>query len=192
MTPKTTEIESVLKRVRNMLKSGRALRSEDGATLVEMAVSLSVLLGVIFLVIQICFVLYADNAVAEAAREATRYAAVRGSNSCNILSSFPNCNLGPTSAGNPLQTAVQGFGYPISGGMTVTPTWWSPSVDANGSTSWTTACTTAQDSNQNYCNQPGNQVNVVVSYSVSLPIPFVSRGFALFNLHSTSQMEILE
>jgi TadE-like protein len=193
MREKTTEIEGVLNRVQNILKDGRALRSEDGATLVEMAVSLSVLLGTIFLVIQICFALYAYNAVAEAAREATRYAAVRGSNSCNVLSTFPNCNLGPTTTGNPLQTAVQGFGYPISSGMTVTPTWWGPpSVDGNGSTSWPTQCTTLQDSNLNYCNQPGNQVNVVVSYSVSLPIPFVSQGLALFNLHSSSQMQILE
>jgi hypothetical protein len=65
-------------------------------------------------------------------------------------------------------------------------------VDANGNTSWPNQCTTLQDSNLNYCNQAGNQVNVVVSYAVSLPIPFVLRGPALFSVHSTSQMEIVE
>jgi Flp pilus assembly protein TadG len=193
MTLMGTGIAGLLVRLRRMVKSCRALREEDGATMVEMAVSLTVLVGAIFLVIQMCFVLYAYNAVSEAAREATRYAAVRGSNSCSVLSTFPNCNLGPTTTGNPLQTVVQGFGYPISGGMTVTATWWGPpSVDTNGSTSWPTQCTTLQDTNNNYCNQAGNQVNVVVSYTVSLPIPFVSNGPALFNVHSTSQTEILE
>lgn len=192
MTQRTMGKMGVLDRLK-ILKNCRALRREDGATMVEMAISLTVLLGAVFLIIQICFVLYAYNAVSEAAREASRYAAVRGSNSCNVLSSFPNCNLGPTTAGNPLQTVVQGMGYPMSNGMTVTASWWGPpSVDNNGSTSWPTQCTTLQDGNLNYCNQAGNQVNVAVSYSMSLPIPFVSHGLALFTLNSTSQMEILE
>ena len=192
MTQKSTGSWATLDRLKQMWKNGRGLQRDDGATMVEMAISLSVLIGVLFLIIQVCFVLYAYNAVSEAARDASRYAAVRGSNSCNILSSFPICNLGPTTPGNPLQTVVQGLGYPTSNGMTVTATWWAASVNSSGSTLWTTPCATLQDSNQNYCNQAGNQVNVVVSYSVSLPIPFVTRGPALFNVHSTSQMEILE
>jgi Flp pilus assembly protein TadG len=168
------------------------LGSEDGATMVEMAISLTVLIGTLFMIIQICFILYSYNAVTEAAREATRYAAVRGSNSCNLLNTFPNCNLGPTTAGNPLQTVVQGLGYPISNGMTVTANWYAASVNGSGSTIWTTACTTLQDANQNYCNQPGNQVQVTVNYSIAVPVPFVTNGARLFNIQSTSQMEILD
>lgn len=193
MRQKGTGIVGMLEPLKLVLTRGRGLRREDGATMVEMAISLMVLIGAIFLIIQMCFVLYCYNAVSEAAREASRYAAVRGSNSCAILSTFPNCNLGPTTGGNPLQTVVQGLGYPISNGMTVTATWWGPpSLDSTGSTTWPNQCTTLQDTNNNYCNQAGNQVNVVVSYSVTLPIPFVSNGPALFNMHSTSQMEILE
>jgi Flp pilus assembly protein TadG len=168
------------------------LGSEEGATMVEMAISLTVLIGTVFMIIQICFILYSYNAVNEAAREATRYAAVRGSNSCALLSTFPNCNLGPTTAGNPLQTVVQGLGYPISNGMTVTANWYAASVNGSGSTIWTTACTTLQDANQNYCNQPGNQVQVTVNYSIAVPVPFVTNGARLFNIQSTSQMEILD
>lgn len=166
------------------------LRREEGATLVETALSITLLIIVFFTIIQGCFVLYAYNAVAEAAREASRYAAVRGSTSCQVLSTFPNCNLGPTSAGNPLQTYVQGLGFPLSNSMTVSASWASPSVDNKGSTTWPTACTTLQDANLNYCNQQGNQVTVVVN--VSVPVFFVTSSITTFNPSSTSSMVIVE
>jgi Flp pilus assembly protein TadG len=191
MTQGTSRGAKLLERLKNCVKSG--LLREDGATLMEMAVSLVVLITALFCIIQVCFALYAYNAVTEAAREATRYAAVRGSQSCGILSTFPNCNLGPTTTGNPIQTYIQGLGYPISNGMTVSATWWAASVNsATGSTVWTTACTTLVDSNNNACNQSGNQVKVVVSYSLSMPIPFVTSSATVMNVHSTSQMVIFE
>jgi hypothetical protein len=54
---------------------------EDGATLVEAAVSLVLPLAVFVAILQICLALYVSHFVADAAREASRYAIVRGSTS---------------------------------------------------------------------------------------------------------------
>lgn len=162
---------------------------EDGATLVEMALTSLVLVAMIFGIIEMCTCMYAYNYVAEASREATRYAMIRGSNSCTISSTFPNCNLGPTNGGSTaVQSFVQGLGYPYSGGLSATAAWFSPS-GAPGNT-WTTACTTATDANGNPCNQPGNAVQVTVTYSFPISVPLV--GVQSINLSSTSQMMISE
>jgi Flp pilus assembly protein TadG len=60
---------------------GIALRREEGATLVEAAVGLVVLLALFIAILQICLALYASHFVADAAREGSRYAIVRGSTS---------------------------------------------------------------------------------------------------------------
>jgi Flp pilus assembly protein TadG len=52
---------------------------ETGSSLVEFALSSTVLLMAIFGVLDCSCALYADHYVANAAREATRYAMVRGS-----------------------------------------------------------------------------------------------------------------
>lgn len=165
-----------------------ALRSQCGASLVEMALSIMLILVVLFGIIQVCFALYAYNCVSDAAREATRYAIVRGSFSCLISPTFPNCNIGPTTAGNPIQTYVRNLGFPMANSMNATATWWAASVDSNGHTTWTTPCTTKLDGNNNSCNQPGNQVRVVVTYAFPLDVPFWQNS--TLNLHSTSQMMI--
>lgn len=160
----------------------RLLRQEEGATLVEMTVSLAVLLAMIFGVIEISMALYAYNFVSEAAREATRYAVVRGTGSCTVLSTFPDCNLNPTTSGNPLQTYVRGLGYPYASSMNVTAAWFSPS-GAPGNT-WTTSCAGAT------CNVPGNAVQVTVTYAFPISIPFWKN--TNINVSSTSQMVISE
>jgi Flp pilus assembly protein TadG len=158
------------------------IRNDQGATLVEMALSLSVLLAMLFGIIELSMALFAYNFASEAAREATRYAAVRGAPSCTVLATFPNCNLNPTTTGNPLQTYVQRLGYPFAQNMTVTANWYSPS-GSPGNT-WTTACTAAT------CNAVGNAVQVTVSYVYPLSIPFWQS--TTINISSTSQMVISE
>jgi len=73
----------------------------------------------------ICFALYSYNFVAEAARDASRYAMVRGS-SCT---GFSDCSI--TSA--QLQTYVQNLSYPgiYPGNLTATASW-SPSNAPGG------------------------------------------------------------
>ncbi|HLY42544.1 MAG TPA: TadE family protein [Terracidiphilus sp.] len=172
------------------ITAGRNARllAEEANTVVEMAITTLVLFSLIFGIIEMCMCLYAYNFTAEAARQATRYAIVRGSLSCQVNASFKDCNLGPATAGNPLQTYVQGLGFPYASQMTVTPTWWSPS-GSPGNT-WTTACTTATDANGNACNQPGNAVKVVVTYAFPLAIPLV--GVHSITLSSTSEMMVSE
>jgi Flp pilus assembly protein TadG len=158
-----------------MQAPGNGQRREEGSALVETALSITVLLTVMIGIMQLCLVMYASVFVDEAAREATRYASVRGDNSCTDLSTFPNCNLGPTTAGNPLQTYVQGLGYPLpnKSNLTVTPTWWAVTQDASGYSYWTTACTGATSSTNNEpCNEAGNMVKVLVQYQIPLNIPF--------------------
>jgi hypothetical protein len=167
-----------------------ATASESGATLVEMAICSAVLMTAIFGIIQFSIALYVYNFVAEAAREATRYAVVRGANSCLYSSTFPNCNLNPTTSGDPVGNYVRGLGFPFSSGLSAAVTWWAPSQDASGVTSWTTPCTGAVDSIGNPCNTVGYAVRVVVTYSYPLSIPFVPSN--TLNIHGTSQMLINE
>lgn len=173
-------------RIRDDAERGdRGILGAEGATLVEMALSASVLFVMLFGIIEVCMGLYSYNLVSEAARQATRYAAVRGTNSCTYATkTFPNCNLNPTSAGNPIQTYVQGLGFPYSSQMNATATWWTAVQDASGSTTWPTQCTAAS------CNAIGNAVKVQVTYSFPLPIPFWNN--ATLNIKSTSELMISE
>ncbi|HZL52763.1 MAG TPA: TadE/TadG family type IV pilus assembly protein [Terracidiphilus sp.] len=148
--------------------------SEEGAAVVEMALSSMVLLSMLLGIIQMSLALYTYHFISEAAREGARYAIVRGS----ACTSVTNCNA--TSA--QIQTYVQGLAFPgISSTqyMTVTTTWLSASTTLP--TSWT-SCGATQ------CNDPGNAVQVKVSYAFPLMLPFVSKSTLTMN--STSQMAI--
>jgi Flp pilus assembly protein TadG len=173
------------------------VRHEEGAAVVEMAIALTVLMALMFGIIQMCLMFYCMNFAAEAAREATRYASVRGQNSCSTTSSsFTDCNLGPTTTGNPIQTYVQGLGLPFASGMTASATWWSPT--ATSAPTWTLACTTLSDGTAsplgagtgNQCNYPGHAVQVTVSYPFPIQIPFVPAS--TLTVTSTSMMVINE
>ena len=156
------------------LNRERDISSECGASIIEFAIASVIYFSLFFGVIQLGMGLYTYNFVSEAAREASRYAVVRGSQSCTVSPTFPNCNLLPTSTGNPLKTYVQSLHYPGSnaGNLTVTATWWEPTT-TNGNKSWTTPCTGATDGSGNACNLAGNMVQVVVTDNYKLAIPFV-------------------
>jgi Flp pilus assembly protein TadG len=151
----------------HLLEAG--LREERGAALVETALSLVVFLTVLIGLFQMTLMLYTYHFISDAAREATRYAIVRGSNCVDL----PDCNATATQ----IQTYVQNLPYPIfnRSNMTVTTTW--PTTG--------NACTPhiAPD-----CNNPGNLVKIVVTYPYSLNIPFWSG--ATLNISSTSEMYI--
>ena len=146
------------------------LKSEHGASLVEFSVSAGVLLGVMFAMIQISQALYAYSATATVARQATRYAIVRGS-SCT---GFPsNCPV----TGAELQTWVQNIQYPGVNGANfiVTPSW--SAFPTGGS------CTPSTS-----CNNPGNLVKVTVQYQFALNLPFLKS--MTMPLQSSSEMII--
>ncbi len=177
----------------------RGMLCEEGTTLVEMAFASAILLSSLFGVIAISLALYVYNYVSDAAREATRYAIVRGPDSCVIASTFPDCNLNPTKitsstdpTKNPLLNYVYNMGYPglDPSKLTATVNYYAASTTAVGSgptgysqTSWsTTACTVAT------CNNRGNAVQVTVTYPFPLSIPFWRS--TIVNISSTSQMVI--
>jgi Flp pilus assembly protein TadG len=148
--------------LRLLARIHRTLRAEAGSSIVEFALASVILFALIFGVMAICFALYSYNVVSEAAREATRYAIVRGS-ACNTLS---NCNI--DSPG--LQTYVQGLGFPL--------------INTNAPSPALTAVASWPNGNKN----PGNPVQVTVTYTFPLGIPFMpSRALTM---SSTSQMII--
>jgi Flp pilus assembly protein TadG len=147
---------------------------EQGSALVELALSCSIVCGMLFGLILMCYALYAYDFVSEAAREGTRWAIVRGSTSCTNTPNLTNCNA----ATSDITNYVEGLGYPgidSTDKMTVTTTYWTPSG---------AACTTGT------CNAPLNFVQVEVTYAFPLNIPFLPSS--TLNIHSTSRMAIAQ
>jgi Flp pilus assembly protein TadG len=137
--------------------------------LVETALSLILLLTIVFGVMQISMALYADHFISDAAREGTRYAIVRGS-ACNA--SITPCPAAATD----IQDYVRTLGFPgiNPNTMTVTTTW--PTTG--------TSCTPSSTP----CNNPGNLVRVTVDYQIPFALPFAQ--VSTLTLTSTSQMVI--
>jgi Flp pilus assembly protein TadG len=123
----------------------------------------------VFGIIQIRLALYSYHSISDAAREATRYAIVRGSSCSGFVSACP-------AQATDIQTYVRGMGFPaiVTSNLTVTTTW--PTTGASCTPSTTP------------CNNPGNLVSVTVSYQLPLTILFVSSS--TLTMHSTSKMVI--
>ena len=140
----------------------------------EFALSLTILLTVVFGIMGTSVALYSYFFVSEAAREGTRYAIVRGD------SLTTDC-AAPTSAtciaqGADIQTYIRNLNFPgiNTSNVAVTTTW----LTSTGG-----ACGTADS-----CKVPGNQVQVSVQYTYPYSIPFVPTQS--LNLTSKSQMVI--
>lgn len=140
----------------------------------EFALTVTILASLIFGIFETALAFYSYNVIAEMSREATRYASVRGSNCTGLKGPDGKSNCAITQA--QLNTFVQKSGFPAidSTNLTTTATW----SKAPGAAS----CSNAS------CNGPGDQVNVKVSYSFPLSIPFVS-GQTL-SMTNTSKMII--
>jgi len=155
----------------------RSLAREDGSALVETSIACTVLLALVIGTMEMCMGLYTYHYTAQVARMATRYAMVRGSSSCTGTPNLSNCNATTTE----ISSYVKGLGFPTitAGNLTVTTTW----CASKGTTPATWASCTATTG-----NDPGNLVNVVVTYPYTLAVPFLSN--VSFNVSSTSQAVI--
>jgi Flp pilus assembly protein TadG len=157
---------------------------DEGGSLVEMALSCLILIPVLFGIVQLSIGLYCFHFAADAAREATRWAIVRGS-TCNTIFGTAYCSPtdtdGSGATGNDIAQYVKGLGYPYSGAVTVTTKWCVAS--AGSSKSWS-SCSLSRN------NDPGNQVQVTVSYAYPLVIPFVPKN--TLNVSSVSSMTIVQ
>jgi Flp pilus assembly protein TadG len=161
----------------------KIVRNEDGSNLVEMGLSMIVFMPFFFAVIQFSYGLYVYNYVGEAAREATRWAAVRGSTCYSDLgSSFCPSN---GSSDTDIQSYVQGMGFPgmNKSSISVATNWYTAS---SGTPRTWSLCSSGIPA----CNKPGNQVQIAVSYPVPLPIPFWKS--LTLTVKSTSQMVIVQ
>lgn len=172
--------------LRRLLRHGRR---EDGGSLVEMALVLAfVYLPMLFGIFEVSYGVFVYNYVCNASRQAARYAAVRGLNSCTIASTFVDCNLNPTGSTNSTPASTSGSqtlqNYIVNarppgidpGKLTVTGTWMTQSFnEASGFSvaSWS-ACSTT-DNTATPCNLPGYAVQVQVTYNFPLNIPFVGQ-----------------
>jgi Flp pilus assembly protein TadG len=159
-------------------------RAEDGATLVEFALSSAILLSGVFGIIMISFALYTYNYIAEAAHEGARYASVRGS----YCVGFSDC--GATS--DQISTAVTSINYPgiDTSNMTVTAHWYNVSTGYtdSGGTAHPAQVTDCGSAPGGGCNAPGNEVQVLVKYDFPLNIPFWNS--TTLSMSSTSQLVI--
>ena len=140
---------------------------ERGSNLVEYGVVLILFLTMLFGVLDFGRAMYAYHFISGAAREATRYAIVRGS-SCPAA----ECPSGPAST-----TDIQNYISNVPAGidatqLTVTPTW-NPggSVTCNG-----------------VPNAPGCVVEVQVSYNFNFLLPLMPKSS--IQMTSSSQMII--
>jgi Flp pilus assembly protein TadG len=163
------------------------IQRQAGSTLVETAIILTVFLTFLFGIMEFGRVLYAYHFVSNAAREATRFAAVHGE-TCNTDADGGSCTPtgGPASPSNttPVTTFVSNITPPgiIPSAVTTTATW------PTQSNSPTICTTNVAGIGGPYPNYPGCTVQVQVSYAFNFLAPFVYA--ASITLSSTSQMVI--
>jgi Flp pilus assembly protein TadG len=136
---------------------------EDGAELVEFALSATIFFTLIFGIMEFCLVIYADNFVAIAAQQGTRYAMVRGSDwtsPCASVSSY-GCKATTADVQNyELSLAHPGLNLVASN---ITVTWLTTTATGSACTKYSQGC----------------QVEVTVSYPFQLNIPFFSTSLPL-------------
>lgn len=156
-------------------------RSDRADTITEFAIVAIVLFTVIFGIIDCSRALYSYHFVSYAARDAVRYAIVRGSSwgttTCATTSTF-SCNATSANVTSYVKSYVPGALTP--GSITVNTTW--PGTAPTGATG---TCSTTSGS-----NSPGCLVTVQVTYPYSFSLPFIPKKSMTFS--STASMVILQ
>lgn len=155
--------------VRTRTRAGS--RDERGSGLLEQALTLSVLLAVLFGIINFGQALYTYHFVSSSAREATRWASVRGS-----ASNLPQRMATNGDIQTQFFTNVSGIGLDAS------------KITAN--TAWLAGPNGHPTNAQCAGKLPGCVVRVQVSYQYSFLLPFLPT--APINMSSTSEMVITQ
>jgi Flp pilus assembly protein TadG len=143
---------------------------QRGTTILESAVMISVLLVMMFGVVGFGNALYTYHFVSNTAREATRWASVRGNTCTGGLAG--GCPANDADVNAYVQNLSTGIGLDPTK-VTTTTTWVAPPNNL-------AACTTQP-------NSPGCVVKVQVQYSFQFLFPLLPSGFTM---QSTSQMVI--
>jgi Flp pilus assembly protein TadG len=178
-----------------MMGNSREASSERGGALVEFAVVLTVLFTLIFGIMDFSQAMYAYHFISNAAREATRYASVRGSTfstACtNPLPIAYSCKAGTADITAYVQSIVSPGMYvtsttasctsPSAGHLNVCATW--PATAPSGATG---TCPSTPSGGKN----PGCLVEIQVQYTYGFTLPFVSKDVSSITLSSTSETVI--
>jgi Flp pilus assembly protein TadG len=158
----------------------RLVKDEDGSELVEFACASSILFACLFGIMGICNACAAYHFTSYSAREATRYAMVRGATwkgtSCASVTTT-NCMATAANVTSFVQSAVP-IGLKVSN-LTVTTTW-SGAALSGGSM----ACVTT-----NGTNSPGCVVRVNVKYNFTYGFPYLPS--AALDLQASSSVVVL-
>jgi Flp pilus assembly protein TadG len=162
--------------VRGKTAHGLKLVQEDtGSALVEMALSSIVLFGLFFGLFQLTMTGYTFHMVSDIAREATRWAIVRGSTCSHNTPGLDHCGAAQAD----IQNYIQTLGLPGDSKLTATVYYYSPS--STTPTTWTSC-----DPTSSTCNQPGYLLKVVITDNYSMAVPFLPTR--TIPITSTSQM----
>jgi Flp pilus assembly protein TadG len=175
----------VTSRRKRVLRIGRARRhagGERGSAIMETAMSMVIFLTFLFGIFEVALALYTYFFIAEAAREGTRYAIVRGSTAggtgtaCAAYTSY-DCQASK----DQIKSYIQNLGFPgiNPSNMTIPDPVWTAYVNAGYS------CPASPP-----CNSPGNQVAVTVQYNFPLVLPFAPK--LTYTMSSTSAMIIAQ
>ncbi len=166
------------------------LKVEQGSSLVEFALIFLVMMAMMLGIIDFCRAAYAYHFVSNAAREATRYAAVRGSTCTGDGSCANDGNCTNYATVTCVPTYVDSIAPP---GIDASSTGCGGSACLTTTASWTPlANSPAVCSTTN--NAPGCTVKVIVSYNFNFIFPLVYRAFSstgTLTLSSTSEMIIV-
>ncbi len=138
--------------------------NSDGQALVEMALTVPLIAGFVFTMIEICLVFYSYCLISEYAREGSRYGMVRGATCVTA----PPANAPCTTTHTSIESYVAQIGLPNLGRGTITPV------------------ATFPDGNQN----AGSRVQVKVTYAFPVALPYVPKG--TLQMSSTSVMYIVQ
>ena len=141
---------------------GRLAREQSGQSLVEFAITFSVLMGFVFAFVELCLMFYTYGMISESVREGSRYAAMHGS-SC-VTAASVSC----TATADSINTYVSHLGYPnlAAGRMSVS--------------------TTFPDGSQ----AAGNRVKVAITYVFPITMAFVPSS--AWTLSTSSTITILQ
>jgi Flp pilus assembly protein TadG len=157
-----------------------SLKQDGGSTLVEYALVITLLMTMLLGIADFSRALYAYHFVSNAAREAARYAAVRGS-TCGNDNSCTSANSASGTGGATTQADIQAFVQNVPLGISA--------ANVTATISWPPqANSPAACSNVSTENAPGCTVQVQVSYVFNFAFPFVSS--TALTMNSTSQMII--
>jgi Flp pilus assembly protein TadG len=176
----------------NRSQNSKSSARERGATLVEFAIVSTVLLTLMFSVIDFSRAIYAYHFVSNAAREATRYASVRGYESgsngsvaCSTTSLFA-CTASAGEVTAYVKSIVPSGIYVNSGAASGTAGYLGVTTTWTGKTGSGATCTSGSQTQTNYS---GCVVEVQVQYTYGFDLPYLT-SLSKINMTSTSQFVI--